>query len=146
MKKIIGIYSSAEASIEAIEELKRQGHPQDSISVIAKNPEKYDEVARDVGEIDNEAQAKGPTGLGAFAAHNPDTLGGLFSGLGVLANAGMGPILAAGPIAEALGGKTPEETAISNILEEYGMPPGEGRELEERIHNGEIMVLLDDGK
>lgn len=72
-------------------------------------------------------------------------LGGLLTGLGILAVSGMGPIVAAGPIAAAIGGAGIGGGAGSLIgaFIGLGIPEEHAKKYEEYIYDGNILILVD---
>lgn len=73
-------------------------------------------------------------------------IGGFLLGLGAMAVPGAGPVLAAGPIAGAITGAVAGGTigGVAGLLTDYGIPEEEARQYEERITEGDIMILVDD--
>ncbi len=65
---------------------------------------------------------------------------GLLAGLGALAIPGVGPLLAAGPIAAALtGGVT---GGLAGGLIDYGIPEGESQRYQDQVKQGNIVAMI----
>lgn len=144
-QKIVGAFNTEQEATRAIEDLKQQGFRADEISVIAKDRE-------DVNAISDETETKAPEGLASGAATG-GVLGGvtgLLAGLGALAIPGIGPIVAAGPIAATLTGAAVGAGAGGLVggLIGLGIPEDEAKEYDEFVEEGRILVLVnaDDGR
>ena len=139
-QKIVGAFSTEQEATRAIEDLKQQGFGTDEISVIAKDRD-------DISTINDETGTKAPEGLASGAATG-GVLGGvagLLAGLGALAIPGIGPILAAGPIAATLTGAAVGAGAGGLVggLIGLGIPEEEAKEYDEFVEEGRILVLVD---
>lgn len=98
-KTIVGSFDSFEEAQEVVRDLQQRGYSRDDISVIANNATgKYSETAATVSETGAN------TATGAAAGGVLGGAAGLVVGLMGLAIPGIGPIVAAGPIAAALAG------------------------------------------
>lgn len=65
---------------------------------------------------------------------------GLLAGLGALAVPGVGPLLAAGPIAAALtGGVT---GGLAGGLIDYGIPEGESKRYQSQVQQGNVVAMI----
>lgn len=139
-QKIVGAFNTEQEATHAIEELKQQGFRSEDISVIAKD-------RKDVSTINDETGTKAPEGLASGAATG-GVLGGvagLLAGLGALAIPGIGPILAAGPIAATLTGMAVGAGAGGLVggLIGLGIPEEEAKEYDEFVEEGRILVLVE---
>lgn len=65
---------------------------------------------------------------------------GLAAGAGALAIPGLGPLLAAGPIAGLLSGAA--TGGIAGGLADYGIPSERGRFFEDRVKQGRVLVSV----
>lgn len=147
MKRIVGIFETDTQAINAIEGLRSSGYRDDEISIITKNEEKYDALTRKIGtDIVNDGEVSSGAATGAVAGGTIGGIGGLLLGLGALAIPGVGPIVAAGPIAAAITGALAGGAVggLAGALIDYGVPEMEAKEYEERINAGDILVLVDD--
>lgn len=139
-KKIVGVFRNEHEATNAIEELKRQGFKAEDISIVAKDK-------RDVSAISDETGTKAPEGVATGAATGGILGGvtGLLAGLGALAIPGVGPIIAAGPIAAALTGAAVGAGAGGLVggLVGLGIPEEEAQEYDTMVNDGRILVMVD---
>ncbi|WP_110933628.1 general stress protein [Paenibacillus bouchesdurhonensis] len=140
MKKIVGVFASEQDATNAIEELKRQGYSIDNISVVGRNKEHMDAMNEETG-------TKAPEGVASGAATGGIVGGltGLLAGIGALAIPGIGPIVAAGPIAAALAGAAVGAGAGGLVggLIGLGIPENEAKEYGSYVEHDRILVLVD---
>ena len=138
--KVVGVFRTEEDAIDAIKELRDQGYSENDISVIAKDK-------KDVKHIHEETGTKAPEGAATGMATGGilGGIGGLLLGAGALAIPGIGPIVAAGPIAAALGGAAVGAGAggIVGALVGLGIPEDEAKEYERSVEEGDILVLVE---
>ncbi|MDO7905710.1 general stress protein [Paenibacillus sp. JX-17] len=139
-KKIVGVFDTEQEASRAIESLQQQGFRNDEISVITRDKE-------DMRTINEETGTKAPEGVATGAATG-GVLGGvagLLAGIGALAIPGIGPILAAGPIAATLTGAAVGAGAGGLVggLVGLGIPEDEAKEYEGYVDQGKILVLVD---
>src|SRR5829696_5706376 len=97
MPNVIGVFDNSSEAREAVERMINAGIDRDQISLVTRDTD-HDKIGDDTTEHTSGA-AKG-AGVGAAVGG----VGGLIAGLAGLAIPGIGPILAAGPIAAAIGG------------------------------------------
>ncbi|WP_083180134.1 general stress protein [Paenibacillus yonginensis] len=140
-KKIVGVFETEREATAAISALQQEGYNAEGISVITRDRRDSEAIAEDTG-------TKAPEGVTAGAATG-GVLGGvtgLLAGLGLLAIPGIGPILAAGPIAATLTGAVVGAGAGGLVggLVGLGIPEEEAREYENYINEGKILVLVDE--
>ncbi|WP_083485078.1 general stress protein [Paenibacillus ihumii] len=140
MKKIVGVFASEQDATKAIEDLKRHGYPVDDISVVGRNRDHSDSVRENTGTKAPEGAASGAATGGILGG-----LTGLLAGLGALAIPGIGPIIAAGPIAAALTGAAVGAGAGGLVggLIGLGIPEDEAKEYGSYVEHGRILVLVD---
>ncbi|MBY6036818.1 general stress protein [Fictibacillus nanhaiensis] len=138
--KVVGVFRSEDDAIEAIKELKRNGYEENEISVIAKNNKETKHIHEETGSKAPEGAATGMATGGILGG-----LGGLLLGAGALAIPGIGPIVAAGPLAAALGGAAVGAGAggLVGALVGLGIPEKEAKEYQESVEQGDILVLVD---
>lgn len=139
-RHIVGVFDTEQGAVKAIEDLKRQGYTSDEISVISKNKDDLDHVTDETG-------TKAPEGAAAGAATGGVVGGltGLLAGLGLLVVPGIGPILAAGPIAATLTGLAvgAGTGGIVGGLIGLGIPEDEAKRYDDDLDAGRILVLVD---
>jgi hypothetical protein len=148
MKTVAGVFPVQTQAQQALQDLQTAGFAPQRVSVIARDTER----ARDVAE---ETGAEVPTGAAAGAGAGA-VLGGLAGwliGIGALAIPGIGPVVAAGPIAAALGvgGTTAAVGAgvgavaggLVGALTGWGFSESEAREYQERVGRGDILLAVE---
>lgn len=131
---------ATEAEAEgAIIGLRNAGFAGDDISVLARDPENSERVAAATGTEAPEGAAIGAATGGLLGG-----AGGLLVGLGALAIPGVGPLVAAGPIAAALAGIGIGGAAggVIGALTGLGIPEEEATAYEERFRAGDIIVAV----
>jgi len=139
-KKIVGVFNTEREASQAIEGLKSQGFTSDEISVVTQDRDELKAIREETG-------TKAPEGVAAGAATG-GVLGGvagLLAGIGALAVPGIGPILAAGPIAAAFTGAAVGAGAGGLVggLVGLGIPEEDAKQYEEYVQNGKILLLVD---
>lgn len=139
-KQIVGVYINDQAALAAVEDLIDQGYNRSDISVVAKN-------ASDVTEVGRETETKTEEGLatGAAAGGILGGLAGILVGAGALAIPGIGPLVAAGPLAGALSGAAlgAGSGGLAGALIGMGIPEDDAAMYEGEIKNGKILVLIE---
>lgn len=139
-RRIVGVFDTDQGAVKAIEDLKRQGYTTDEISVISKNRD-------DLNYVTDETDTKAPEGAAAGAATGGVVGGltGLLAGLGLLVVPGIGPVLAAGPIAATLTGLVigAGTGGIVGGLIGLGIPEDEAKRYDDDLDAGRILVLVD---
>uniref|UniRef100_UPI00403F0EA0 general stress protein n=1 Tax=Paenibacillus sp. FSL K6-1096 TaxID=2921460 RepID=UPI00403F0EA0 len=139
-KKIVGVFYTEHEASQAIEDLKAHGFLTEDISVIARN-------RQDAEAINEETGTKAPEGLASGAATGGILGGvtGLLAGIGALAIPGIGPIIAAGPIAATLTGVAvgAGTGGLVGGLIGLGIPEDEAASYDNYVDEGRILVMVD---
>ncbi|MGE5577693.1 MAG: hypothetical protein ACM3TT_10940 [Syntrophothermus sp.] len=140
MASVIGVFSSKDQAEKAVNVMREKGFTNNEISIVAKGKKEGrgaegDEeggAAMEMGDQDlTDGTAWGGT-LGGVA--------GLLAGAGALAIPGIGPIVAAGPIAAGLSGAV--AGGLAGGLVDYGIPEERGRYYEQRVKEGKILTVV----
>lgn len=141
MSRVVGAYDTEMEAVEVIEDLQRQGYRNEEISVVSKDKKEVEQVTEETGTQAAEGAAAGAAAGGALGG-----LGGVLAGLGALAIPGIGPIVAAGPIAAGLTGAAAGAGVggLTGALVGLGVPEDEARDYETQFKEGRILVLLED--
>ncbi|QWU17234.1 Heat induced stress protein YflT [Paenibacillus sophorae] len=139
-KRIVGVFMNEYDASRAIGELKSRGFRTEDISVIARNKE-------DMNAVSEETGTKAPEGMASGAATG-GLLGGvtgLLAGIGALAIPGIGPIIAAGPIAATLAGAVvgAGTGGLVGGLVGLGIPEDEAESYNRYVDEGHILVMVD---
>jgi hypothetical protein len=142
MKTVVALYDNLEDARDAVDELVAAGFTRDDISLVARDVtgdygtylEEYDD-AEEVGE----AAAGGAVG-GAVVGG----LMGLLVGLGAFAIPGLGPVIAAGPVAASLAGAGigAATGGILGALVEWGVPEAEAGYYAEGVRRGGTLLSV----
>lgn len=140
-KKIAGIFDTEHEATRAIEGLQNQGFRSEDISVITRDRDEMRSITDETGTMAPEGVATGAATGGVVGG-----IAGLLAGIGALAIPGIGPILAAGPIAAALTGAAVGAGAGGLVggLVGLGIPENEAHEYEGYVEQGKILVLVED--
>ena len=149
---VIGVFKSREDAERAIGELRRQGFTQEEISIISKKQGEHTgrESVIEAGKLWSRGYKSDVAGReeiyddditdGALTGGTLGGIGGLLLGAGALAVPGLGPIIAAGPIAGALSGAF--AGGIAGGLIDWGIPSASSHRYEQRIAEGGILALI----
>ena len=148
MKTVAGLFASRDAAERAIQGLRTAGFDAQRVSVMARDPERARDVAEETGAEVATGAATG-AGLGALLGG----AAGWLVGIGALAIPGVGPIIAAGPIAAALGvaGTTAAAGAgvglvaggLVGALTGWGFSEAEARAYEQGVERGDILLAVE---
>ncbi len=146
--KVFGVYQNEEDARKALESLMEMGYSSEQISVVSRSRD-TDRIEGVEGDtLEDTAVESGLKG-GAAAGAAIGGVGGLLAGLGLLTIPGIGPILAAGPVAATLGGILAGGAvggaagSIGGAIADSGVPEEEKRYIEERFEAGDIIIYVD---
>lgn len=143
-KKLVGVFHSVTEVVEVIGELKKHGYRSDEISIIAKDEREMKDVERQT-DMEYENQLESGITAGLTTGGILGGLTGLLVGLGALVIPGVGPIIAAGPIAATLGGAVLGASAggLTGALISAGVPEEYVTQYDRYLSEGNIIVLVD---
>lgn len=140
MATIIGVFQSRDQAERCVREMRQRGFGDSEISILARDPGggkrsrgRDQEMAGEMGQQD---LSDGTAWGGALGA-----IGGLLAGAGALAIPGVGPIIAAGPLAAALSGAV--AGGVAGGLMDLGVPEDRGREYEQELRQGRILAVVE---
>jgi len=139
-KLVVSTFDTRSKAEQAVSELRQKGFQQE-ISIVAKDDVVRGGAGRDrnKGRSDMELGGDSITD-GASTGGTLGAIAGLAVGVGALAIPGLGPLFAAGPIAGLLGGAA--TGGITGGLIDWGIPEPQGRQIEQDIRSGKIMVAV----
>lgn len=139
LKTVVGLFDSRDQAEKAVSALRGRGFYEE-ISVLAADKSKAGDTGR------NKGTAGGSVASGVSTGGVLGGLAGLAMGAGALVIPGIGPILAAGPIAGVLSGAA--TGGIAGGLIDWGIPSERGRYYEGKVKEGKILssVRTDDTK
>ena len=137
----IGVFTNHYDAEIAVQEIKKMGLGTDHLSIIVHNDKIAHDLAADTGARVSQGAAAG-AGTGAVAGGTA----GLLLGLASLAIPGVGPILAAGPLAAALGATAAGAAVgaatggIVGALTGAGVSREDAEKYEEAVRRGDVLV------
>jgi hypothetical protein len=154
-RTVVAIYENFQTANNAVRELVDNGFPRESISIIANNS-RGDYNAYEAGKTSGEGkpvadETGAGAGVGAGIGAAIGGIGGLLVGLGALTIPGIGPVIAAGPLAVALstltgagvgavaGGVT---GGLLGALIGLGVPEDEAEYYAEGVRRGGVLVTV----
>lgn len=132
---VIGVMQDHSRAEEAVRSLREKGFNENEISIVAKDEEKKKEGREGDLSYSDQNLADGSVTGGALGG-----VAGLLMGAGALLIPGVGPIIAAGPLAGALTGVV--TGGIAGGLIDFGIPEERGKHYEERVKQGDILVAI----
>lgn len=146
MATVIGVFRSREQAEAAVRAMRDDGFRDNEISIVAKR--KGGEAAKRKDDTEQAAEPGGmDMGTGEDLSEGASwggTLGGvagLLAGVGALTIPGVGPIIAAGPLAAGLSGAV--TGGITGGLLDLGLPEERGRHYEEEVKRGNILAVIE---
>ncbi|GAB6138861.1 hypothetical protein [Halanaerobaculum tunisiense] len=136
MSTVLGVFSDQDVAKQAIEEMENQGVSEEQISLVAKQDETDDaEAGAEMTEGQNLTDGAATGGVAGGLA-------GALAGAGLLAVPGVGPLLAAGPLAAGLTGAT--TGGVAGGLVDYGLDEETGEKYAMEVEQGNILVAAED--
>jgi hypothetical protein len=140
-KTVVALYDDRSEAEAAIRELQDNGFRREDISLAASDTSRREGMDEGTGDTGNVAAgAIGGAGVGAVLGG----IAGLVVGLGALAIPGIGPIVAAGPLAAALGGAGMGAVAggLVGALVGLGIPQEEAEAYAEGVRRGSTLLTV----
>ncbi|MCC7367798.1 MAG: general stress protein [Chloroflexi bacterium] len=136
---VVAVFDERDDAQDAINALRDAGFLADDISILARDRDTAGRLADDTG-----TEAATGAATGALAGGLLGGVAGWLVGIGALAIPGVGPIIAAGPIAAALGGAAIGATTggIIGALTGAGIPEDEARYYDTEFRRGGIVVTV----
>jgi uncharacterized protein (TIGR02271 family) len=136
---VVGVFHEREDAREAIEALKDARFPSDSISILSPDKQTTESMAEETGTHAGSGAATGAVTGGILGG-----LGGWLVGIGALAIPGVGPFIAAGAFATAIGGAAigAGVGAIAGALLGMGVPKEEAEYYEGEVKSGRTLVTV----
>ncbi|HHW03695.1 MAG TPA: hypothetical protein GXX35_12980 [Thermoanaerobacterales bacterium] len=143
VKTVIGVFDSKEQAEKAVSQMRNSGFDTNEISIVAKNGGDGNSGkpnANGGGDEDDETLGMGTVADGTTTGGVLGGLAGLALGAGALAVPGMGPIIAAGPIAGLISGAA--TGGVAGGLIDWGIPEERGRYYEGEVKKGKILAAV----
>ena len=129
VKAVIGVFADRDSAEKAVKQLRSQGFTTEEINIISKGQNNSDSKTYEDDITD-----------GALTGGTLGGIGGLLVGAGALAIPGIGPIIAAGPIAAALSGAV--AGSIAGGLIDWGIPAEASQKYERSVAQGNILTVI----
>jgi uncharacterized membrane protein len=139
MKTVVATFSKRDEADKAISDLRTKGLDKD-ISIISKDK---DNMSNQEGNQANKQTTMTKNDSIVNGALTGGVIGGIAGwaiGAGMLAIPGLGPIIAAGPLAGLISGAA--TGGIAGGLVDWGIPAERSNYFEERVKKGELLVSL----
>ncbi|MGM0470667.1 MAG: general stress protein [Bacillota bacterium] len=133
MKTIVGVFADHQQAESALSELKDAGYSTDELSLVAKGEEGREGEQM---EMTNQNLSDGAATGGALGG-----AAGLLASAGALAIPGIGPVLAAGPIAAGLSGSV--AGGLTGALVDYGIDEQQGQDYAEEVRQGNMLAIYE---
>ncbi|MDD4335033.1 MAG: hypothetical protein PHY77_05425 [Desulfotomaculaceae bacterium] len=131
LKTVIGLFDSRDQAEKAASELRGSGF-KDEVSILAADKDKG---GGKTSSDDSGSLTSGVTTGGVLGG-----LAGLGLGAGALAIPGIGPIIAAGPIAGIVSGAL--TGGMAGGLIDWGIPTDRGRFYEDKVKEGKVLASV----
>ncbi|SCM80400.1 conserved hypothetical protein [uncultured Sporomusa sp.] len=132
VKSVIGVFDGRNNAEQAVNSLRAQGFTTEEINIVSKN--KNTRNTQGDGSFEDDITD------GTLTGGTLGGIGGLLLGAGALAIPGVGPIIAAGPIAAALSGVV--AGGIAGGLIDWGIPAEVGKRYEQHVVQGGILTII----
>ena len=144
-KVLVGIFETENEAINVIRRLKETGYQENEITVLAKDKKQMEHID-DTTKVDTKTKSdNGKVGTGATVGAVLGGVAAAIPALGLLVIPGIGPLLAAGPVAAILGGVVAGGVAggLVGVLAQLGVNEEDAKEYENHIEQGKILVLVE---
>jgi len=149
-KTIVGLFDDVNEAHRAVQELIDAGVDHNAISIVANDAKGEYKQYRADGSSAAEGAGAGAVGGGVLGG-----VLGLLVGVGALAIPGIGPVLAAGPLAAALGTAGASTLVGAGVgavtggliggLIGLGIPEEDAKYYERELHGGRFLVSVEAG-
>ncbi len=143
-KTIVSLYNELSDARNAVADLVKAGFARDTISLVARDMDGryatyFEKQKSQEGETPPDDEVEGALTGGIIGG-----LAGMLLGLGMVAIPGVGPVIAAGPLATILlGAGTGTLTgSLVGAIVEWDVPEGEAEYYAERVQQGSTLVSV----
>ncbi len=128
----VGTFTNRDQAEKAVHILREKGFDKEKVSILAKGGQEKKSTGHGHGNDPVSDGATWGAGIGGATA--------LLAGIGAIAVPGIGPVLAAGPIAAALTGAV--GGSLVGALADYGIPAGRTQHIEQEVKSGKTVALV----
>lgn len=132
-KTIIAYYNSREDAENSVSRLREKGFGENEISILSR--ENGEESSDSEMSFQDQNLTDGTVTGGAIGG-----LAGLAMGAGALLIPGLGPIIAAGPLAGVLTGAL--TGGVAGGLIDFGIPEESSRKFEGHLQSGKVLAII----
>lgn len=140
-RTVLGVFDDTMQAEKAVDELQRKGVRKEDISIVARESMVKEGHRGGRGQEGDTTMGFGQDISGGVSTGGAiGGVAGLLAGVGALAIPGIGPIVAAGPIAAALSGAV--TGGIAGGLIDWGIPEDVGERYEQRVKEGKIVAMV----
>lgn len=133
-KTIIAYYNSREDAENSVSQLREKGFNDNEISILSREDGQESSSDKEMS-FQNQNLTDGTVTGGAIGG-----LAGLAMGAGALLIPGLGPIIAAGPLAGVLTGAL--TGGVAGGLIDFGIPEESSRKFEGRLQEGKVLAII----
>jgi len=130
-KAVVGLFSDLKLAEQAVKQLRSNGFSTEEINIISKDKQESGETT----ELTDDSIMDGTMTGGAIGG-----VGGLLLGAGALAIPGVGPIIAAGPIAATISGAI--GGGIAGGLIDWGIPSEKSEAYSNQVSSGSTLAVI----
>lgn len=134
-KAVVGVFETRDQAERAVAELRKSGFDTNEISIVAKDDKQHQGNQNNDNDMGMGMVSDGTTTGGVLGG-----IAGLALGAGAIAIPGLGPIVAAGPIAGMLSGAA--TGGIAGGLLDWGIPEERGKYYEGEVKKGKILAAV----
>lgn len=127
-KAIVGIFKDLSSAEQSVTQLRNSGFTTEEINLISKDPGKENAMGDD-------SIMDGTMTGGAIGG-----IGGLLLSAGALTIPGLGPIIAAGPLAATIAGAV--GGGITGGLVDWGIPSAKSEEYNDQVSSGNTLAVI----
>jgi outer membrane lipoprotein SlyB len=140
MSTVIGVFDAKEKAENAVNQMRNQGFTEEEISILAKGDDKGADYEQGGGGQEDDDMGFGTLASGTTTGGVLGGLTGLLAGIGAFAIPGVGPIVAAGPLAAMLSGVV--AGGVAGGLVDLGIPQERGEYYESKVKEGKILTVI----
>jgi hypothetical protein len=130
-KAVVGLFSDLKLAEQSVKQLRANGFSTEEINIISKDKHQSGQTT----ELTDDSIMDGTMTGGAIGG-----VGGLLLGAGALAIPGIGPIIAAGPIAATISGAI--SGGIAGGLIDWGIPSEKSEVYSDQVSSGSTLAVI----